>query len=188
MTDINRRRFLGSSAAAVGLATIAPGCGAENPPDGDAEQPSDDLSTIGKTPHTRFAVNVEMWWRNLPFPQRMINAAAFGFPAIEFWSWQGQDIDAIAELSQELNIEIAQFVAWFETPELTDPKNHEMRRLQPNRSPPCRRWGRRPPTRAPGPLSLLPCVRPCVAPGSILPPLGKGGARGHNQDPDRRRR
>ena len=35
---------------------------------------------IGKTPHTKFAVNIEMWWTKLPFLDRIRQAAELGFP------------------------------------------------------------------------------------------------------------
>ncbi|MGQ9574114.1 MAG: hydroxypyruvate isomerase family protein [Thermoguttaceae bacterium] len=112
---LDRRAFVG---AAVGsgalLAGLAPA---------EAQQPSQiDVSQLGKTPHTRFACNLEMWWRKLPFLERIKNAASFGYPAIEFWPWQGKDLDAIAQLTQELGIEVAQFTAasGFNRPEALD--------------------------------------------------------------------
>lgn len=77
-----------------------------------------------KFPHTRFAVNVEMWWSKLPFIQRLEQAAAMGFPAVEFWPWQGKDIKAIADTCRKLRLEVAQFTAWGFRPGLNDPKNH----------------------------------------------------------------
>jgi hydroxypyruvate isomerase len=82
-------------------------------------------ASLGKTPHTRFAVNVEMWWTKLPFLERIKSAAALGFPAVEFWPYENKDIDAIRSLSDELNIAIAQFTAWGFTPGMNDPKNHD---------------------------------------------------------------
>jgi hydroxypyruvate isomerase len=79
----------------------------------------------GRTPHTKFAVNLEMWWRNRPFLDRIREAAKLGFPAVEFWPLDGKDIPAVAALSQELKIEIAQFTAWGFRPGLNDPKNHK---------------------------------------------------------------
>jgi hydroxypyruvate isomerase len=76
------------------------------------------------TPKTRFAANVEMWWTNLPFLDRIRAAHALGFPAIEFWPWRGKDIAAIAKLTQELGIEVAQFTAWGFSPGLNEPANH----------------------------------------------------------------
>jgi hydroxypyruvate isomerase len=89
------------------------------------DQPAGDMSLLGQTPHTKFAVNVEMWWRKLPFLDRLKMSAACGFPAVEFWPWRGKDLDAIAKLSAESNLAIAQFTAWGFRPGLNDPKNHD---------------------------------------------------------------
>lgn len=78
----------------------------------------------GRTPHTRFAVNVEMWWRELDFLQRIAMASELGFPAIEFWPWRGKDVGAIADLSADLGIEVAQFTAWGFEPGMNDARNH----------------------------------------------------------------
>jgi hydroxypyruvate isomerase len=61
----------------------------------------------------------------LPFLERISQAAALGFPAIEFWPWQRQDIPAVARLTKELGVAVAQFTAWGFTPGLNDPKNHK---------------------------------------------------------------
>jgi hydroxypyruvate isomerase len=83
------------------------------------------VGQLGKTPHTKFAANVEMWWRDLPFLERIQKAAEFGYPAIEFWPWQNKDVDAIAALTRELGIAVAQFTAWGFRPGLNDPANHD---------------------------------------------------------------
>lgn len=88
------------------------------------EAKPEDLSQIGKTPQTKFAVNVEMWWKKLPFLERIQKAADLGFPAIEFWPWKNKDIDAVADLCSKLKIDVAQFTAWGFTPGMNDPKNH----------------------------------------------------------------
>jgi hydroxypyruvate isomerase len=86
----------------------------------------DDLRSIGRTPHTRFAVNIEMWWRGLPFLERIEKAAELGFPAVEFWPWQGKDIPAVAAKAKALGVAVAQFTAWGFSPGLNDPKNHRV--------------------------------------------------------------
>lgn len=112
---ITRRRFVGSSLALAGAAGLARGNQADD---------SDETRALGKTPHTKFAVNVEMWWTRRPFLERIEQAAALGFPAVEFWPWQKKDLDAVAELTQKLGIDIAQFTAWGFRPGLNEPKNH----------------------------------------------------------------
>ncbi len=110
-----RRTFLHSTlAVSAGTALLA-----------DRTLAADNDASLGKTPHTRFAVNVEMWWTKLPFLERIKSAAALGFPAVEFWPYEGKNIDAIRSLSDELNIAIAQFTAWGFTPGMNDPKNHD---------------------------------------------------------------
>ena len=39
-----------------------------------------------------YAVNIEMWWRALPFIDRIHAAADASFTHIEFWPWRGKDI------------------------------------------------------------------------------------------------
>jgi hydroxypyruvate isomerase len=118
MTQASRRAFLQTTAGAAAIAGVASSISAG--PD------EIDLSQIGKTPNSKFAVNVEMWWSKLPFLERIKRAAALGFPAVEFWPYAGKDIDAIAKLSKELNIAIAQFTAWGFTPGMNNPKNEDL--------------------------------------------------------------
>jgi hydroxypyruvate isomerase len=108
----NRRKFLAAGAA------LAAGAGAATAAD-------EDLSRLLRTPHTRFAANLEMWWTRLPFQRRIEEAAKLGFPAIEFWPWRGKDIAAIESTCRKLGLEIAQFSAWGFRPGLNDPKNHD---------------------------------------------------------------
>ncbi len=112
MTVPSRRKFLGA-AAACAVAPLAAGA-----------EKTGNVSGIGKTPHTRFAVNIEMWFARLPFLRRIEAAAALGFPAVEFWPLEGKDIDAVADKTAELKIEVAQFTAWGFRPGLNNPRNH----------------------------------------------------------------
>lgn len=109
-----RRTFLSASAAvaASGMAVA------------HAAAAQEDVARLGRTPHTRFAVNVEMWWPRLPFLKRLEQAARLGFPAVEFWPWRNKDVPAVAETCQKLKLEVAQFTAWGFRPGLNDPKNH----------------------------------------------------------------
>ena len=113
---LNRRDWLTHSTVAA-AAAIAPQLHA-------GEDSAADLRSIGQTPHTKFAVNVEMWWRDLPFLDRLRKTAELGFPAVEFWPLAGKDIEATAALAEELGLEIAQFTAWGFKPGLNEPKNH----------------------------------------------------------------
>jgi hydroxypyruvate isomerase len=111
MPSIDRRTMLAAGSAA--LASL-------RHPDRAARQER----LPGRTPHTRFAVNVEMWFGKLPFLERVRAAAELGFGAIEFWPWRGKDLDALDRLRRELGIEIGQFTAWGFEPGLNDPANH----------------------------------------------------------------
>ncbi len=84
-----------------------------------------DTKSLGRTPHTKFAVNIEMWWTGLPFLDRLRKAAEFGFPAVEFWPYQNKDIDAVGQLARELGLEIAQFTAWGFEPGMNHPENED---------------------------------------------------------------
>jgi len=82
---------------------------------------------LGQTPHTRFAMNVEIWFGDKPLLDRVRAAADFGYPAIELWPWRGKDRDMgqLGKLCSELHLEIAQFTAWGFEPGMNDPKNHD---------------------------------------------------------------
>lgn len=115
MSDLSRRSLFAAGAAAGALSLASKSVVAAD----------ENLASIGKTPHTKFAVNIEMWWKKLPFLERIQKTADLGFPAVEFWPFEGKDQNAIAELTQKLGIEIAQFTAWGFKPHLNDPKNHD---------------------------------------------------------------
>jgi hydroxypyruvate isomerase len=108
-----RRKFLAGTAA---LAAAAPVFAAND---------KEDISRLGKTPHTRFAVNVEMWWPKLPFLRRLEEAARLGFPAVEFWPWQNKNISDVAAACKKLKLEVTQFTGWGFRPGLNDPQNHK---------------------------------------------------------------
>lgn len=107
-----RRGFLGTAAAVPFLAS----CGQES---------HEVLESIGRTPHTKFSVNVEMWWEELPFLERIDRAADLGFPAIEFWDWRGKDIDAIAGKVQNRGLQVSNLTGWGFEPGLNHPDNHD---------------------------------------------------------------
>jgi hydroxypyruvate isomerase len=114
---VSRRTLLQSAPAFVGMTGLRSGLFA-------AEDSAAELKSIGRTPHTKFAVNCEMWWTKLPFLDRIRKTAELGFPAIEFWPLAGKDLDAVAALTQDLGIEVAQFTAWGFKPGMNEPKNH----------------------------------------------------------------
>ncbi len=117
--SVARRSFLAAGlAASAALAQTGSPAGAQ-------ESEPVDVSKLGKTPHTKFAVNIEMWWTKLPFLDRIKKVAEFGFPGYEFWPYQGKDLKAIARLNAELGLECAQFTAWGFEPGMNNPANED---------------------------------------------------------------
>ena len=112
MSQLSRRDLVAAGALAASLPAVA-------------QSQERGAPLYGRTSHTRFAVNVEMWWRALPFLDRLRAAADLGFPAVEFWPWRGKDVEAIARLTQELGLDVAQFTAWGFVPGMNDPANHD---------------------------------------------------------------
>jgi hydroxypyruvate isomerase len=90
----------------------------------------EDLAQIGRTPHTKFAVNVEMWFNREPYKLQFLDkldmVARLGFAGFEFWPWRNKDIDAIAQKCRDLKLTPVQFTAWGFTPGMNDPKNRDM--------------------------------------------------------------
>lgn len=109
---MDRRSFLGTAGGAAATAALSGGVAHAAGPSLTATR-------------TRFAVNIEMWWRDLPFLERIDRASALGFPAIEFWDWRGKDITAIAERCEALGLEVAQFTAWGFDPPMLLESNHD---------------------------------------------------------------
>ena len=113
---MNRRKFLTGGAAALAGASLAACTDSSD---------TTDLSSIGKTPHSKFAVNVEMWWSDLPFLARIDKVASLGFPAIEFWGHERKDLDQIKQTCDKHNLVITQFTAWGFNPGMNNPLNHD---------------------------------------------------------------
>ena len=55
----------------------------------------------------KLSVCVEMYWRDLPYEERIRRVAALGFPAFEFWGWKNKDISKIKAAMTENHIPIA---------------------------------------------------------------------------------
>jgi len=119
---LDRRTFLASSTAIAGTLSGSYLVGKEQ-----KGKPADDNSQIGKTPHTKFAVNIEMWFTKLPFLDRIRATAALGFPAYEFWPYESQmeRLDEIRKLNEQLGLVATQFTAWGFKPGMNDPKNRD---------------------------------------------------------------
>ncbi|VTR90960.1 Hydroxypyruvate isomerase OS=Isosphaera pallida (strain ATCC 43644 / DSM 9630 / IS1B) GN=Isop_2183 PE=4 SV=1: AP_endonuc_2 [Gemmata massiliana] len=109
----DRRTFLSAGA----VAALVPSTG--------RAEPEPKVAKPGQTKNTKFAVNIEMWWRKeRDYLKRLEAAAALGFNAVELWPWENKDQNAVAETCERLGIKIVQFTAWGFKPGLNDPKNH----------------------------------------------------------------
>lgn len=100
------------AAAASAMVAGLPGCGT--------------LSQPGRTPHTKFAVNIEIWWRKLPLTERIRKTAELGFPAVEFWSYDDKDLETMRKICDYYGLAITQFTAWGFEPGMNDPVNHDL--------------------------------------------------------------
>jgi hydroxypyruvate isomerase len=116
---VDRRAFLLAGGAA---AAATPALGFTTPhQDAAPEAPT----LPGQTPHTTFAINIEMWFRSLPFTDRIRAVAALGFKWVEFWGWQGRDLEAIKSVCEETGVKVAQFIGWGFEPGMNNPVNHD---------------------------------------------------------------
>jgi hydroxypyruvate isomerase len=122
MKNLTRRSFMKTSSAVAATSLIAGG----QMISGCTASEKEVISQPGKTPNTKFAVNVEIWWTNLPMADRIRKTAELGYPAIEFWSTEGKDLDEMRRLCDELNLTIAQFTAWGFKPGMNETANHDL--------------------------------------------------------------
>lgn len=53
------------------------------------------------------SVCIEMFWTDLPYPERIRRSAGLGFSAFEFWGWKAKDLDAIRAAAQESGLTLA---------------------------------------------------------------------------------
>ncbi len=121
---VDRRRMM-SAAAVSGFSAAAvsafgsKGLGSEPVSLAEVERP-------GATKNTKFAVNVEMWFGNKSFLEKIELAAKFGFPAIEFWPYENKPVKESAALLKEKKVAVSQFTAWPFGTILNNPKSdHE---------------------------------------------------------------
>lgn len=100
---------------ATGAATLLGACGTTSAKPANAKQQLNG-----------FACNMESWWTVLPFMQRLEQAAAHGFSAIEFWNYgvDGRNMQDVATLCRKLNLDVVQFTGWG-GPSLADTGNHD---------------------------------------------------------------
>jgi hydroxypyruvate isomerase len=55
----------------------------------------------------QLSVCLEMYWRDVPYPERMRRVKALGYQAYEFWGWKDKDLDAIAAAQAETGLALA---------------------------------------------------------------------------------
>jgi hydroxypyruvate isomerase len=56
-----------------------------------------------------FSICAELFFTELPFPERLKKIAASGFSAVEFWAWKNKDVQAIKHAAEECNLTVAIF-------------------------------------------------------------------------------
>jgi hydroxypyruvate isomerase len=57
------------------------------------------------------SICIEMFWRDLPFEQRIRRVRELGFTACEFWGWRNKDLDAIRAAVVETGLAVAAICA-----------------------------------------------------------------------------
>ncbi len=57
----------------------------------------------------KLSVCIEMFWKDEAPDRKIARAAELGFGAIEFWGWQGKDLDSIADAASATGVEVATF-------------------------------------------------------------------------------
>lgn len=62
---------------------------------------------------TKFSPNLNLFFKELPFPERIRKIADLGFQKFEFWGWWDEDVAAIAKSSRENAVEVAAFCTKF---------------------------------------------------------------------------
>jgi len=61
----------------------------------------------------KFSPNLNIFFQDVPFPDRIAKVAALGYKQAEFWGWWDQDVDAIAAAAKKSNVAIAAFCTKF---------------------------------------------------------------------------
>ena len=57
----------------------------------------------------RWAANLTMWWKELPFPERFERAVAAGFDAVEFMSPFRYDLRQVVEAAKKTGLRVVQY-------------------------------------------------------------------------------
>ncbi len=57
----------------------------------------------------KLSVCIEMFWRDLPYEERIKRVAQLGFPAFEFWGWRNKEIPKIEAAMADTGLPLATF-------------------------------------------------------------------------------
>lgn len=129
---MDRRKFIKSSAL-VGLAsTSVIGCSSSLTSNTTNENIKEDQDIMPFEERQRwlssFSCNIEQWFRPMPFLDRINEAKALGFSAVEIWNpfqeKQGKTPESIAERANEQGIRITTYSP--KAPNMADPTNEEL--------------------------------------------------------------
>ena len=60
-----------------------------------------------------FSPNLNIFFKEVPFADRIAKAAALGFKQVEFWGWWDEDLDAVEKAAKTSNVAIAAFCTKF---------------------------------------------------------------------------
>jgi len=55
----------------------------------------------------KLSVCIEMFWRDIPYEERIARVAALGYPAFEFWGWKNKDVAGIKAAMDRMGLPIA---------------------------------------------------------------------------------
>ena len=105
---MKRRDFVNITAG--GLATAA-GLGAAAALTADSAMAQASSPPPGKL--FEYVICAELFWPDLPFPERLARIADSGFRRFEFWRFRDKDIDAMAKLCRQHALIPQDFVASF---------------------------------------------------------------------------
>ena len=118
---MNRRELLVAGTVGAGLAACAPKQSADAKLSDGAPSSGALSPDLKRAALSGFAVNVESWWRDMPFEARFDKAAAAGFSHVEFWfidSWKRSARELKSHIPEGLGV--AQIVG--DAPELARPE------------------------------------------------------------------
>ena len=96
--ELTRRGFIGTTLGAAAMGAFSPLASSRSTAAAEA--------VSGKP---RLSICIEALFTKVPFVQRIEEVKKVGATALEFWSWRGKDLDAIARKKDELGLDVAGF-------------------------------------------------------------------------------